>query len=270
MDHRSVDADDEVENARAVRGIRRCVYFGNASTGSGQRLSADVVVALTKLADSAATSLADLHAQGISLHAQGRLIASEASFREMLRLRPNDPWVLNDLGNAQVARGRFQEAESTYKNAIDLHPAFVDPRANLGRLLAELGRLNEADAAYVEALRLKPDMAEAHVQRARTLLKAGRFREGWEEYEWRCRIPRVGEARKLPVPLWNGEALGDRVLLLHAEEDIEDTLQFCRYAARVGAGRIVLEVQRPLRSASLPKALPIRVRSLSFWPRFAS
>jgi len=221
--------------------------FRQREPGEWAEVIADVVDALTKFADTSAASLGDLHTRGISLHAQGRLIESEASFREMLRRRPHDPSVLNNLGNAQVARGQFREAETSYRNAIDLHPAFVDPRVNLGRLLTDLGRLNEADAAYVEALRLKPDMTEAHVQRARTLLKAGRLREGWEEYEWRCRKPPMaGEARKFPVPRWNREALGDRVLLLHAEEDIEDTLQFCRYASRIGGGRVILEVQPSL------------------------
>jgi len=165
----------------------------------------------------------------------------------MLRRRPHDPSVLNNLGNAQAALGQFRAAQMSYRKAIHLNPAFVDPHVNLGSVLTDLGRLDEADAAYMEALRLRPDMAEAHLRRAVTLLKAGRFREGWEEYEWRGRTQQMaGMARKFPVPQWNGEPLRDRVLLVHAEEAIEDTLQFCRYAARIGGGRVVLEVSAPL------------------------
>ncbi len=221
--------------------------FRQHEPGKWPEVIADVVVALTESADTAAASLADLHTRGVTMHGQGRFIESEASFREMLRRRPNDPWVLNNLGNAQSARGQFLEAETSYGKAIELHPEFVDPRVNLGRLLTDLGRLDEADASYLEALRLKPDMVDAHVQRATTLLKAGRLREGWDEYEWRCRIhPRAGKPQRFPVPVWSGEALRDRVLLLHAEDKIEDTLQFCRYASRVSGGRVVLEVQPEL------------------------
>jgi len=56
-----------------------------------------------------------------------------------------------------------------------------------------------------------------------------------------------GSARDFALPLWNGEAIGDRVILLHAEQGFGDTLQFCRYVPRMPDGaKVVLEVQRPL------------------------
>ena len=42
--------------------------------------------------------------------------------------------------------------------------------------------------------------------------------------------------------------MGDRVVLVHAEQGLGDTLQFCRYVPLVAAGsKLVLEVQAPLR-----------------------
>jgi hypothetical protein len=56
-----------------------------------------------------------------------------------------------------------------------------------------------------------------------------------------------GDTRDFPVPPWRGEAIGDRVILLYAEQGFGDTLQFCRYVPRIAAGaRTVLEVQAPL------------------------
>ena len=54
-------------------------------------------------------------------------------------------------------------------------------------------------------------------------------------------------AQCFSVPSWNGEAIGDRVILLHAEYGLGDTLQFCRYVPQIAAGaRTILEVQPPL------------------------
>ena len=55
--------------------------------------------------------------------------------------------------------------------------------------------------------------------------------------------------RKLNQPLWLGkESLASKTILLHSEQGLGDTLQFCRYAKQVKAlgARVVMEVPAPL------------------------
>jgi Flp pilus assembly protein TadD len=235
---------------------------------------------------------------GIVLAAQGRTADAEASYRAALRLRPASRDALNNLGVLLSDLGQWAEAEGLLREAVRLDPDAPDAYRNLGAVLThleraaeaepmlrlavrlapeapeahfnlgaalhDLRRLREADSAYREALRLRPDFADAHNNRAYSLLLAGRYAEGWEEYEWRWKTKHMaGGSRGFSAPLWLGEPLGGRALLLHAEQGLGDTLQFCRYAPLIaGAGNLIIEVQPPLKRlmASLPGAIEVVAR----------
>jgi hypothetical protein len=72
---------------------------------------------------------------------------------------------------------------------------------------------------------------------------------GWAEYEWRWKTHQLGRGRRnFTQPLWRGQAAPGQTLLIHAEQGLGDTLQFCRFATLAAARgvRVVLEVQKPL------------------------
>ncbi|MBO0736770.1 MAG: tetratricopeptide repeat protein [Alphaproteobacteria bacterium] len=200
----------------------------------------------------------------------GRPAEAEASCREALRLRPNNPQAHNNLGVALNDLSRAAEAEASYREALRLRPNYPEVHSNLGSALYALGRLTEAEASFREALRLRPNYPEAHDNLGHALLLAGRFEEGWKEYEWRWKTKTLSSsARDFSAPLWRGEAIADRTILLHAEQGLGDTLQFCRYAPLIGRGAgIILEVQAPLVRllSRLPGVMKIGARGESLPP----
>jgi tetratricopeptide (TPR) repeat protein len=178
----------------------------------------------------------------------GRAEEAEAGLRQVLRHRPPDPATLTHLGNALFNLNRYDEAEAAYREALKMDPNYVDAIGNLGRVLSTVDRNEEGDACYRSVIARHPEQVDAHANRGMTLLRMGRFKEGWDEYEWRWKTWYLSKmARNFPVPLWQGEPLGDRILLLHGEQGLGDSLQFCRYATQLrGAGRVILEVPVPL------------------------
>jgi tetratricopeptide (TPR) repeat protein len=190
-----------------------------------------------------------LNNRGNALRNLDRLDEAEKSIREALRLKPDFADAHNSLGKILDGLGRFEEAEASARTALRLEPDHAFAHLNLGHILYNLGRADEAVASYRTALRLLPENPEWHTSLGLALLLAGRFEEGWKEFEWRWRTRRrMGLGRDSPVQSWNGEAIGDRVILLLADEGNGDTLQFCRYVPDVASrgGRIILAVQPPL------------------------
>jgi Flp pilus assembly protein TadD len=193
---------------------------------------------------------------GQVLNQLGRPVEAEASLRAALRLEPDSPIALNNLAIALCDQGRPADAERCLREALRLAPAAANALNNLGIALFDQGRAAEAEASFRKALRLQPDLADARNSLASMLLLDGRLKEGWEEYEWRWKTRDLAPtARGFAAPMWRGEPLRGRTLLIWAEQGFGDTLQFCRYASMVEPGaRVVLEVQPPLAGllASLP------------------
>lgn len=191
---------------------------------------------------------------GDLLRIRGQAEEAEAYCREALRLKPDYIPAQLTLGNALREAGRFYDAEPCYRVALDRNPAWPEALNNLGTLLFDLGRPDEAIQSLRTALSQRPDYADAHFNLGVSLLLAGRFDEGWREYEWRWKQDgKKPHLRGFSQPLWGGEDIGDRVLLLHAEQGLGDTLQFVRFVPAIAAGRrVVLEVQRPLLSLVAP------------------
>lgn len=173
-----------------------------------------------------------------------------ASCDKALALRPNYAEAWSNRANALSDLNRPLEAKDSYERALAASSAFADAWNNLGLTFVDMNRHVDALACYERALTLSPDAAETHWNRALCLLQTGDLAAGFAEYEWRWQRKRIAPSRRtFDAPLWLGDAsLDGKTILLHAEQGLGDTLQFCRYAAIVaGQGaRVVLEVQPEL------------------------
>lgn len=147
---------------------------------------------------------------------------------------------------------RYEEALASHDRVIAIDPSDRPALFQRGNTLRSMMRHNEALATYDRVLAFDPENIATRFTKAFVYLQIGDFERGWAEYEWRWREEQVGNfKRAFAQPLWLGEeSIEGKTILLHAEQGLGDTLQFCRYVKFVKArgARIVIEVQAALKS----------------------
>ncbi len=153
--------------------------------------------------------------------------AAERSYRSALTLDPNLIQAHGNLASVLAERGDAAAAEREYRALIAANPGFADAHVNLGNLLRRKGDIAGAITCYRQAVACTPDHAMAHNNLGGALLLSESWSEGWAEFEWRWRLgdnPALRARHRLP--LWQGDDLKDRRILLWGEQGIGDVVLF--------------------------------------------
>jgi len=196
---------------------------------------------------------ADAHCNlGSALTQLQRYDEALASLDRALALRPDYSDALYNRGNALKLLQRYEEALASYDRAIALHPDHADAHNNRGQVLRELEQYDEALESYDRALAVRPQHVMAHCNAAALRLLKGDFERGWAHYEWRWLKKSVIPARRnFSQAAWiGGDPAAGKTILIHSEQGLGDTIQFCRYVPLVAArgAPVIFEVQRPLQA----------------------
>ena len=164
--------------------------------------------------------------------------------------RPHYSVAHNNRGNALQCLNRFEAAIASYDAAICTNENYFDAYSNRGTALQELRLHDAAIESFDKAIRINPDYAEAYWNKSLALLLSGDYETGWKLYEWRWkRSADTSRPRRFIKPQWDGnDPLRNKTILLHSEQGLGDTIQFCRYGKLLSeqGATVIAEVPFPL------------------------
>ena len=208
-------------------------------------------------------------ALGIALKMQKQDAQALIALRRASELLPADADVHNNLANVLKESGDLEGARRHYAIALERDPRLDDAHSNLAVLLYDQGEVEQAIAHFEQALAIKPDSShtlfnlgvarkdmrhpeqalacyekamaidpqhhDARWNAALVLLSMGEFERGWTLYESRFLRKGRKPLQETPYPLWHGESLAGKRLLIQAEQGYGDTIQIARYLETLDA-----------------------------------
>lgn len=188
--------------------------------------------------------------RGNALRKLDRLEDALLSLDRAIDIDPNFSQAYLNRGVTMQSLNRYEDAIECYDKAILIRNDYAEALANRGTAQMALNRVQESITSYDQAIQIQSDYIDAHWNKSLALLILGNFEEGWRLYESRWDNKSTdSQKRNFSQPLWLGdESLYGKTILLHAEQGLGDTLQFCRYAKlfKGFACTVILEVQQPL------------------------
>jgi tetratricopeptide (TPR) repeat protein len=184
------------------------------------------------------------------------------SGKRCTELMPQNHYAWFGYGVALNRVNRDREAVDAYKKALHLNPGRADIWDNLAQTYQSLNWLDEAESTFRKVIEVagqvipgegsrpidEAEYGNRHWHLALMELLRGKYLEGFARY--RSRLNEIQELKRpfFPFPLWKGEDISGKTLLVCDEQGFGDTLMLARFLPLVHAkgARIVCSLHPAL------------------------
>jgi len=125
----------------------------------------------------------DAAAAGIAAMGKNNFDAAETAFKKLLKLAPDNPSGLINLGLVEFRLGRAEEAQKSLEHALLVKPDAAIAWMMLGVIHMNQDELEAATASLAQAVYLNPKSPQAHNYFAVTLAKRGWYDAAEDELQ---------------------------------------------------------------------------------------
>ena len=168
--------------------------------------------------------------KGLVLIKMKRAAEAEVAFRKALELDPASSVALARLAGSVLDQGRVSESIDLFNQAILLDPNQTEAFIYRGAALHRKGSFQKAMNDFDQALALDRNNAEAYLNKSLCHLIQGDFPAGFENFDRFRKIrPHDVQVRLKRPPLPSLDHVPGKRILVHWEQGLGDTIQFCRY-----------------------------------------
>ena len=182
--------------------------------------------------------------------------------KRAIALLPDNYYAWFGYGMALNRLNRHAEAVKAYLHAAALNPSWADTADNLAQSYQALNELEKAEETFRHTVALagqtlqdeetrevdESEYGDRHWHLALIELLRGKYKQGFARYRARtCALPEL-KRPPMPCPLWKGEDLRGKTLLVRDEQGYGDTLMLARFLPLIrGQGaRVVLSARQAL------------------------
>lgn len=161
-------------------------------------------------------------------HRRKEFSAAIDLYQRVLDATPDDHSIMYHTADALSQSGRWNEAIVCLDRLIATQNDHAPAHQLRGRYFQHRNEPGMAIECYDRAIAIDRQFAAAYFHRGCARLAQGDFPGGWDDYEWRMKIPGA-KTFSLPRPQWRGEDIRDKTLLVLTEASIADAILFARF-----------------------------------------
>ncbi len=192
-----------------------------------------------------------LHLLGLTLHQLNKNTEAIQKIKEAISLSPQ-PLFYHNLGMIYDSLNDEENSSSNFLKALsisDNYPNAYLAHYNLGIYYKQKGEFEKALNHYTESLKLNPNFQDSRWNRSLILLQLGNLSHGFNDFDSRFLKSSPTDSRTFKSPVWLGESLKDKTLLVLTEQGAGDTIQFIRYLPLIKKEntKIILECKPELK-----------------------
>ena len=154
----------------------------------------------------------------------GKFNEAKEIYQVLLKLIPNHPEVLGNLGTIELQQGNTESGISNLTNALKTNPKEVKFIVNLGNALVELKQYDQALTYFESAEKINPNFSNNLYNKARVLKYLGRFDEAMITLQ-KC----------LAIDSTNNLALCDLAFLQNSQEKFQEAIDLYTKAIKINS-----------------------------------